>query len=58
MHHVLASSYPVPSGWRAVCTCGHTSRGVTQAGMFDAFVRHAEGHRGPALGRDHGDEDV
>jgi hypothetical protein len=40
--HRLYTSFPSPSGWKMVCTCGHVARGVNQAHAFERLVEHEE----------------
>lgn len=40
MGHHLTAMYPLPSGWRALCSCGHAARGVHQAAALDAHETH------------------
>jgi hypothetical protein len=40
MGHRLTGTYPLPSGWRALCSCGHTSRGIRSVDAIDAHDTH------------------
>lgn len=40
--HQLTDTHPQPSGWRAWCTCGWSTRGRDEDEVMAAFLFHAE----------------
>jgi hypothetical protein len=52
--HALADTYPRPSGWRAICTCGEEVRGYDRAEALSRFLEHCEAEHLDLLARETG----
>ena len=43
--HDLRQTWPVPSGWRALCECGLEFRGITERNVLDHWNAHWDEER-------------